>query len=453
MVATARRWLGSATLRLVALLVVLQLLAAGTVLLYARHALAGQATRDQQAFVTELESDLVDWQHSGGSAAVAAEIGRRLAGLKGENIVVLLTDPAGHRLAGNLKSWPTVVPYVTPWRQIELFRIGADKPEQLGIRAIALPDGGHLLTGRVIETALRLDQVNERVMLAAFLLAVPLALAVATVFSRAVDRRIVGIAETAAAVGDGELARRVPINGSGDSFDILAAKVNAMLARIEALVSELRIVTGGLAHDLRTPILRLTATLEQAAIEVKDPAAVRAIGRISAETEILQSMLTMALQISQAEAGIGRNRFSDVDVADMLTDLAELYEPALESDGLEIRVDAPPIRARLHRELISQAIGNLVDNAMKYAKASRIDLSARVTGGHLELTVADNGIGIPPEDRSEALRRFGRLDPSRQTSGAGLGLSLVEAVARLHDGTITLADNGPGLRVTLALAV
>lgn len=431
---------------------VLQLLAAGSVLLYARYAISSRFTHDQQVIVSELESDFRAWHRNGGDTAVAEEIERRLNSLKGENIVVLLVDANAQRIAGNLESWPTVVPWTTPWRTIELYRIGSASAERLGIRATTLPGGSHLLTGRVIENDLRLRAISEYAILAAFILALPLALLAAAIVSRLIDQRIVGIADTATAVGDGDLSRRVPRTGSGDSFDLLSEKVNAMLARIELLVRELRIVTSGLAHDLRSPIVRLTATLEEAATEVRDPAAIKAIARVSIEAENLMSMLSTALQISQAEAGIGRNRFVDVDVAEMLADIAELYEPALEAEGLAIHVSVPSIRFRLHRELISQAIGNLVDNAMKYADgASRIDITAHLKESQLEITVADNGTGIAIDDRAAALRRFGRLDPSRHTSGAGLGLALAEAVARLHDGTITLGDNQPGLRVTLAL--
>ncbi|MBC7522452.1 MAG: HAMP domain-containing histidine kinase [Sandarakinorhabdus sp.] len=447
-----RPWLGSATFRLVVLMVLLQVLAVGAVLVYVRFAIASQFTRDQQLIVSELQSDLLAWQRSGGTRAIAGEIDRRLNSLKGENIVVLLADKQGTRIAGNLESWPTVVPWVTDWRKIELYRIGSDRSESLGVKAVGLPGGGHLLTGRVIEGDVRFDDVSARVMIAAFLLAVPLALLIAAILSRFIERRLGAIADTAAAVGDGDLARRVPLDQSGDGFDLLAAKVNAMLARIETLVSELRIVTGGLAHDLRTPIMRLTATIEQAAFEVRDPAAVKALDKAAAEAGILMAMLSTAMQISQAEAGIGRNRFVDVDIAEMLSDIAELYEPALEVQGLALHITAAPIHRRLHRELVSQAIGNLIDNAMKYAGgATRIDVFAVATDGRLELVVADDGPGIAPIDRAAALRRFGRHDPSRHTSGAGLGLSLVEAVARLHDGSVELGDNHPGLRVSMVL--
>lgn len=448
-----RNWLRSTTLRIAALVLMLQLLAAGIVLLYARTAIGNQFTRDQQLIVSELEGDFLAWHRSGGDAVLTKEITSRLSSLKGENIVALLIDGNGRRLAGNLEAWPTVVPGTTAWRIIELYRIGGNSPERLGVRAMTLNSRSRLLTGLVIENDMRIRETSERVMLAAFILALPLSLLAAAIVSRLIDRRIVAIADTAIAVGDGDLSRRVTQFGSGDSFDLLAAKVNAMLSRTEVLVGELRIVTSGLAHDLRSPIARLSSTLEQAAMEVRDPAAIKAIHKVSIEADNLMTMLSTALQISQAEAGIGRNRFVDVDVVEMLTDIADLYEPALDAEALRIHVSGQPVRFRLHRELVSQAIGNLIDNAMKYATGARcIGVVAHLAGETLVISVTDDGIGIAPADYPIVLRRFGRLDPSRHTNGAGLGLALVEAVARLHDGTISLADNCPGLRVTITLS-
>ena len=447
-----QRLLRSATLRMAVLVFVLQMVVTGGILLYASTAISDQFTREQQNFVSELQSDLAGWQRRNGDSALAAEITTRLATLKGENLLLLLTDSEGRILAGNLDGWPPVVPTRTAWRTIDLFRTGSERVERIGLSAQVLPGGAHLLTGRVIETDLRLTQIGERVLVAAFLLTIPLAALVAGAASRLINSRVAGIATTAAAVGGGDLAKRVPLDGSGDSFDRLGAGVNAMLGRIETLVTELRIVTGGLAHDLRAPLFRLTATLEDAMQATDDPVAVAAMDRVSTEAGILQAMLSTALQISQAEAGIGRNRFETVDLAVMLADIAELYEPVVEDRGMVLQVLPTTGRFLLHRELIAQALGNLVDNALHYATgASAITLSSRLVGDDLELIVADDGVGIAAADHEIALRRFGRIDPSRHGTGAGLGLSLVEAVARLHGGTVTLEDNGPGLRVVLRL--
>ena len=446
-----RRVLGSATARLVALIFVLQMAVTGGVLLLARNAIVQQSAQDRQALVTEVSDDLRAWWNRGGDAAVAAEITNRLKTLRGENLVMLLTTADGRVIAGNLEQWPEGVPLNRRWQTIDLNRTGAARAERIGVSAVTLPGGSHLLTGHVIEADVRYAEVSQRVLVAAILFTVPLALLVAAATTRAINVRVAGIASTARAVADGDLGRRVPLDGSGDSFDRLGEGVNTMLARIQTLVEELRIVTGSLAHDLRGPIFRLSATLEQARMETADPVAEAAMERVSVEAAALQAMLATAMQIAQAEAGIGRERFGDVDVAAMLDDIGELYVPAAEDRGIALVVQPVAGHFRLHRDLVSQAIGNIIDNAMRHSGATRITLSAVLTDAMLAITVADNGIGIAPQDRATALSRFGRLDPSRHEPGAGLGLSLVEAVAHLHDGALALGDNAPGLRVDMTL--
>lgn len=446
------RLFASATARLIGLIFILQIAMTGGVLLLARNALVQQSARDRQALVAEVTDDLRAWHSRGGDAGLAGEIRERLASLRGENLVLLLIGADGHIIAGNLGAWPPVVPQNTRWQTIDLYRTGADRPQRLGVTAGVLPGGSHLLSGHVIETDVRYAQVSQRVLIAAFLFSIPLALLVAAAITRAINQRVAGIASTASAVADGDLGRRVPLDGSGDSFDRLGDGVNAMLARIQTLVEELRIVTGSLAHDLRGPIFRLTATLEEARAATDDPVATAAMERVSAEAAALQTMLATAMQIAQAEAGIGRDRFVDVDLTQMLGDIADLYSPAAEDHGIALRVEPVAGHFRLHRDLVAQAIGNIIDNAMRHAVgATLISVSAVQAEASLTITVADNGVGIAPDDRATALRRFGRLDPSRHTPGAGLGLSLVEAVAHLHDGVLALGDNAPGLRVAMTL--
>ncbi|MBC7504399.1 MAG: HAMP domain-containing protein [Sandarakinorhabdus sp.] len=447
-----RRFFASATARLVALIFVLQIAMTGGVLLLARNAILQQSARDRQEIVAEVTDDLRAWHDRGGDKALAREITARLDTLRGENLVLLLAGTDGHIIAGNLGAWPPVVAKTTRWQTIDLYRTGAERAERLGVSAVTLPGGSHLLTGHVIEADVRYAQVSQRVLIAAFLFTVPLALLVAAAMTRAINLRVAGIASTARAVAEGDLARRVPLDGSGDSFDRLGNGVNTMLARIQTLVEELRIVTGSLAHDLRGPIFRLTATLEEARAATDDPVAVAAMERVSVEASALQAMLATAMQIAQAEAGIGRDRFGDVDIAEMLGDIAELYIPAAEDVGIGLHVAPIHGHFRLHRDLVAQAIGNIIDNAMRHAVgATGITVSAVRDGPALAITVADNGVGIAAGDRAAALSRFGRLDPSRHEPGAGLGLSLVEAVAHLHDGSLALGDNAPGLRVVITL--
>jgi len=325
-------------------------------------------------------------------------------------------------------------------------------PEQMGVIATKLPDNTHLLVGHVIEDDLRVRRQTGEAMIAALLLAVPLALLGAIVATRVITVRVEGIAETARRVGMGELSLRVPVDpGVRDSFADLSGTINLMLGRIETLVTELRVVTDSLAHDLRSPLTRLSATIDRATRETDDETALAALERVGSEAETLLQMLTAALQISRTEAGIGRDRFVPTDLGQMIEDLVEVYGPLAEERGYTLSASGRA-QAVVHRELVGQALANLVDNAMKYGRSGgMIRLSVEENIDAITLAVDDDGPGIPVDSRAEALRRFGRLDPARQPGGAGLGLALVAAVAHLHGGSVELADNAPGLSVRLVL--
>jgi signal transduction histidine kinase len=457
----APRILRSSTGRFFGLVFVLQLVSAAVILLFVRHMIADELDRQSHSLVAELREDLVAGYRQGGEDGLRRLIAARLAPPRSRDAVILLIDRDGRRLVGNIADWPPTVDYSTDsdsdWQALALFRMGRDTPEQMGLIATQLPDGSHLLVGHVIEDDLRVRRLIGEAMVATLLLAVPLALLGAIVATRVVTARVERIAETARDVGRGNLSRRVAIegDGSGDAFAALAGEINRMLARIEALVSELRVVTDSLAHDLRSPLTRLRATIERAMRDTDDEAALAALDRVSMEGETLLAMLSTALQISRAEAGIGRDRFVDTDLGLLIEDLAEVYGPLAEERGFTLTAQGTA-RGEVHRELIGQALANLVDNAMKYGGGEPIGggairLSVRTEGKDVLIAVDDGGPGIAEDRREEALRRFGRLDPARQASGAGLGLALAAAVARLHDGTLTLADNAPGLSVRLTL--
>lgn len=450
------RWrniLASTTARFVAMLFVLQLLTTGGTLYYVQEASRATLLAEQRSLVSSMRDDLVAGFSSMGRNGLIELIDARLASVRTEIPALLLTTPNGAVLAGNVQAWPPGITPNTGWRTLALYRTGSSRLEHMGLIATSLPDGSRLLTGHVIQGDVRLMEVNEDVMLAAMLFSVPLTLLVALAAGRLIDRRVGQVAATAAAVGRGDFETRVAMTGGDDAFDRLGAAVNAMLDRIELLVSELRIVTDSLAHDLRSPLTRLKSTLERAMIETRHPDALQAMKKVSGEAETLLTMLTTALQISRVEAGIGRERFVETGIADLLGDLVEVYGPYVEEHGFSLACAAPKdLMLVLHRELLSQAIGNLIENATKYATGGRtIALTAEPLPDGVQLTIADNGPGIAPSQRAAALRRFGRLDPSRQISGFGLGLSLAEAVARLHKGRLELADNNPGLRVVLFL--
>lgn len=453
MVLRARAFFGSTSARFVVIFFLSQLLLTGGILTFVQISSETTLVSEQKALVGELRDGLIADYQTGGQPRLISQIKTRLQTMHAADTVILLAHGDGRIAAGNLGAWPTVLPKSTQWQIITLYRIGSDRPEAMGVIATPLPGGARLLTGHVIEGSLRLAQVNFVAMIGAFLLAIPIAMLLALLLSRLINKRVRSIAATADAFGSGDLSRRVSLDGSDDAFDTLGHSVNAMLERIEGLVSELRIVTDGLAHDLRSPITRIKSTLERAMIDTQDQVALNALAKVSVEAETLLSMLTTALQISRAEAGVGREGFVETDVSVLLRDLVEIYGPVAEDQGMVLSSSAPAgLTISLHRELLSQAVGNLIENALKYAPGSRhIILGATQEDGRLNLDVSDGGPGIPENRHADALRKFGRLDPARNIAGSGLGLSLVEAVAKLHGGQITLEDNFPGLRVVISI--
>lgn len=445
----------STTARFMALVFMLQFAVTGGALFFVQQASQRALEGEQRDLVGGLRDELIAADRTGGRAELVRLINARIGAAHSGTSVILLATPDGRPITGNLDAWPASVPAQTDWRTINLYRTGGERPEPIGLVAQRLPDGTRILAGHVIEASLRLARANWEAILAAMLAAAALALLSAVFLGRLLSRRIDNITDTAVAVGDGALTRRVRIGGSGDAFDALGRSINAMLERIEALVTQLRLMTDGLAHDLKSPVTRLKAALERAGDKTDDPTALAALDGASREVETLLGMLNTALLIGRAEAGIGRDRFAETGIAGLLGDLAEVYGPLVEERGFAIEVDAPDgLIVPLHRELVSQAIGNLIDNVLNHAEEGRlIMLAATATQGGLEISVADDGPGIPAAHHADALKRFGRLDPARHATGSGLGLPLAAAVAKLHGGTIALRDNEPGLRVVLKLAV
>jgi signal transduction histidine kinase len=252
----------------------------------------------------------------------------------------------------------------------------------------------------------------------------------------------------------GDLGRRVPVRGSGDEFDRLAASMNAMLDRIEELMVGMRTVTDSIGHDLRSPLTRLRSRLEriqpsETSPTERDQALDDALGDIDATLDLLNRLL----EIARAESGLQREQMTKIDVASVAVDVAELYDPTAEEAGLSIEATADqPVMLMGHGELLAQAVSNLVDNATKYAR-QHVRVEVSLADGSVTVSVVDDGPGIPEEDRERAIQRFVRLDPSRTGRGSGLGLSLVAAVARLHGGSLVLSDAEPGLRADMVMPI
>ena len=375
-----------------------------------------------------------------------------------------LADSAGHKLAGNLSRTPPEIAAAAPsGTSGGVFRyrptLAPNERDHLGV-AVVRPtdDGGTLVIGRDITDQRAFADGLKRLFILSLAALTAAGLATALFVSRVVLSRIEGINTASREIMAGDISRRIPLQGTRDELDGLAANLNAMLERNEQLVSGLKEVSENIAHDLKTPLSRLRNRLE-GALRLPDgtPGQHEALTRGIEDADDLIKTFNALLLIARLEADSLDKAAAPVDCGSLVRDVAELYAPAAEEQGLTLSIDAaplPPIHA--NRELIGQAVANLIENAMKYAPAGQQGVAAptiRVTASSradsIEIAVADHGPGIPAADRERVFKRFVRLDQSRSRPGTGLGLSLVSAVARLHGGRVELGDNAPGLIVRL----
>lgn len=263
--------------------------------------------------------------------------------------------------------------------------------------------------------------------------------------------RIDAVNRTTAQIMAGDLGRRIEMEGTGDEFDGLAANLNAMLERIERLLKGMRQVTDNVAHDLRTPLNRIRSRLELALMNPPENAETREVlEQTLRDADGLIVTFNALLSIARIEAGTPQSEWETVELSGLAADVVELYEPLAEEKEIELLLDAPmAVETVGNRQLIAQAVANIVDNAIKYAPHGSSVVARTRNGVGAVVEVADHGPGIPESLREQALERFVRLDPERTTPGNGLGLSLVSAVAKLHDAHLELQDNEPGLKVTM----
>jgi signal transduction histidine kinase len=375
----------------------------------------------------------------------------------------LVTTPTGEGLAGNVGSLEPGVLDRPGWLETSYRRIEApDGVEHRAlVQVVELPGGFRLLVGRDLEERERIYAIISNAGRWSFALVVVLGLAGGFFVSRRVLKRIDAMTDTANTIMAGDLSGRLPIAGTGDELDRLASNVNAMLERIEALMRGLKEVSDNIAHDLKTPLTRMRNRCEQALRGEQGRDYRTALESTIAESDDLIRTFDALLMIARAESGQARGNMAEFDAAEIARDVGELYEPLAEQKGLALKIDAPAAAAvRGNRELISQALANLVDNAIKYARPddnkingadADILVKAGAEGERITLSVADRGPGIPEADRGRVVERFVRLEQSRSEPGSGLGLSLASAVARLHGGELKLEDNRPGLRSIIAL--
>ncbi len=374
----------------------------------------------------------------------------------------LIVSPTGTALAGNVGALPPGTMTGSGWLETAYQRLEEqDKaPHRALVRITELSNGFRLLIGRDLEERRRIFGIVAKAAQWSMLVVVVLGLAGGVFVGRRVLRRIDAMTGTTRRIMAGDLSERLPVGRSGDELDRLADNLNLMLERIEALMVGLKEVSDNIAHDLKTPLTRLRNRAEEALAMSGGEAEYRAaLERTIEESDALIRTFNALLMIARAESGQAGGTTEDFDAADVANGIHELYEPLAEDSGLSLRIETAPAPLHGNRELVSQALANLVENAIKYGKPAQavpgapqpsILIEARREGDKILLSVTDHGPGIPEADRKRATERFVRLEASRTLPGSGLGLSLASAVAKLHRGELQLADAGPGLRATLA---
>jgi signal transduction histidine kinase len=390
--------------------------------------------------------------NTSGRDGIIQAIERRSNTAPFEGSVYLLADQSFAPLAGNLTKWP-VVKGAEQWTEFNVDALG-QKTGQTLYRATweTLPNGFHLLVGKDISDLSRFaTEIYAALAFAIFLILVLAAVASVSVTRRTVGR-IESINMTSRAIMETGLGRRIPIRGTQDEWDQLAQNLNSMLDRIETLMAEVKQVSDNVAHDLRTPLARMRGRLEKASIERNAPDHDQSlISETMADLDDVLRMFSSLTRISQIEAANQTAAFRIVNLGQIATEVAELFDAAAERKGGRVEVFGDKTaRVSADRDLLFDAISNLVDNAIKHGgEGGLVNIRLDQRDGVAILSVSDDGPGIPSDELEHVFRRFYRLERSRSMPGNGLGLSLVAAVARLHGARIRLIDNAPGLRVEL----
>jgi signal transduction histidine kinase len=374
--------------------------------------------------------------------------------MRGGQGLYLLTDTLHHPIAGNLDSWPEIIYRPNDFVEFNYDRrVGGETSRRRARgKLFDLTGGFQLLVARDVHEQHESSRLFGTTLPWSLLLMLVLGIGGGALMSRNLLARLDSINTTSRDIMAGDLSRRVPVYGANDEFDMLAANLNRMLDRNERLMRGMREVTDSIAHDLRTPLNRLRNRIDAALRRLPpDSEEAKEIELASAEIDGLIATFNALLLIAEAEAGLAREAMVPVDLRDVVEGISELYRPVAEECGLTF--ETPPSGAAIiagNRTLISQALANLVDNAIKYTPAEgSVRVSIENTAAGIAVVVADNGPGIPEQERERVTERFVRLEASRHSPGSGLGLSLVLAVARLHDAQLLLTDNAPGLRATL----
>ncbi len=363
-----------------------------------------------------------------------------------------LFTPLGEPLAGDIVSFQPAF-RSADWRVIRLPRPSSTT---LHVEGVTLPDGAILVVGRSLANLRKFERSILYGFVAAVAIVAVAALAAGLLLNFLILQRVDAIAATAERIAGGDLSARTTIADRRDPFGRVGASLNAMLERIEELLTGMRTVTDSVAHDLRSPLTRMKGALARALEPgASDVERLDAIDAAHDEADRALATLSALLDIARAETGLSRDMMQMIDVTALVEELVDFFTPVIEDadQRLEVVVPPAPVVVRAHPALLRQAIGNLLHNAAHYAGAGavvRVSVEEDDVGA-VRLTVADTGVGVPEDQRGRVQQRFVRLDPARGVGGSGLGLAIVAACAKLHGGVLRLEDNGPGLRAVLEI--
>ncbi len=450
----APAWLRSAGFRFALMYALLLAVSACALCAFLWWATAGLLDRQTEAAIRADAQGLSERWMEGGLPALLLTIDDRLAQNVDDDAIYLVVDQNMRRMAGNLPAWPPVVTHQNDPFPLLVSRAGLRSLAR--VERFDLPGDFHLLVGRDTRVRAQLGDLLTDALLWSLVVVGVMASAGAVVVRSLFRRTLYNVSDTAAAIAAGDFTRRVRLSGRGDEFDQLAETINDMLDRIARLMDGVRAVSNAIAHDLRTPITRARARLEDAALHAQSAGELRgAIDRATDDLDGIVAVFQALLRIAEIEAGSRRSEFAAFDLAPLLDDLNDLFAAAAEERGLSLAMTLPPGQ-RLglvgDQYMVQQALANLLDNAIKFSPPGGIvTLAAELHPDRVDLSVRDQGPGIPPDDRDRATERFFRGEAARHTPGAGLGLALVQAVAQLHGGTLSLREAAPGLLAVLSL--
>lgn len=448
--------LRTSTFRLAALYLILFAISVAALLGYVYWNTAVLLERQTDDTIRAEVQALADQYRIRGLNGIIDTIRRRSNDDRGS--VYLLADSKGQRIAGNLVKLPAIPDNTASWIEFPLDIERGPAREHHIARAFHTDLEGEfkLVVGRDVEALRQFANIIRRTIFYALAIALVLGLGGGLLMSRNFLRRVDAITEASRTIMAGNMSGRMPVQGSNDELDRLALALNEMLDQIERLMAAMKEVSSNVAHDLKTPLTRIKARVEAALRSGSEDEYRSALERTVDESDRLLATFNALLSIARAEAGQARQNLAVLDAGAIIAEVVELYEPMAEEEGGTLVCDAPGGLSVLgDRQLLSQALTNLIDNAIKYGAppgaAPQVAVTGRIDADKVIIAVRDHGEGIPTEDRGRVTERFVRLDASRSRPGNGLGLSLVAGVMKLHKGTLLLEDNGPGLAAKLVL--